>query len=184
MNQYIELKQNEFSKAVDFFQKDIASLRTGRANPVMLDGIQVDAYGTKTPLNGVASVAVADAKSIIITPWDKTVLKDIEKAIVDADLGVGITNEGDKVRLSVPPMTEENRKDLVKKLNEKMEVTRISIRKTRDSIKDDIEDAEKNKEISEDDKFRFISELDEEVKGRNEEVKGVRDKKEEEIMTI
>lgn len=184
MNQYIELKQEEFQKAIDFFKKDIASLRTGRANPGMLDGIQVEAYGTKTPLNGVASINVADAKSIVIAPWDKNVIKDIEKAIVEAELGVGVINEGDKIRLSIPQMTEENRKDLVKRLNEKMESVRISIRQTRDEIKEDIEKAEKNKDIDEDNKFRFINELNEEVKNKNDEVKEIKDKKEEEIMTI
>ncbi len=184
MNQYIELKQEEFQKAIDFFKKDIASLRTGRANPAMLDGIQVEVYGAKTPLNGVASINVADAKSMIVAPWDKNVIKDIEKAIVEAELGVGVINEGDKIRLSVPQMTEENRKDLVKKLNEKQEEARIKIRQTRDEIKEDIEKSEKNKEISEDDKFKFIKELDEETKSNNDELKNIRDKKEQEIMTI
>ena len=184
MNQFIEAKQEDFQKAIDFFQKDIASLRTGRANPAMLDGVQVEAYGTKTPLSGVGSINVADAKSIVITPWDKNVLKDIEKAIVEAELGISVTNEGDKIRLTIPQMTEENRKDLVKKLNEKMETARISIRQTRDAVKDNIEEAEKEKEISEDDKFKFIKELDEKVQEKNEEIKGIRDKKEEDIMTI
>jgi ribosome recycling factor len=184
MNQYIESKQDEFQKAIDFFKKDIANLRTGRANPAMLDGVLVEAYGAKTPLNGLASITVSDAKSMVIAPWDKNVLKDVEKAIVEAELGVGVINEGDKIRLSIPQMTEENRKDLVKKLNEKLETARIAIRKIRDEIKDDIEEAEKNKEISEDNKFRFITELDEEVKKKNDELKEVKDKKEQEIMTI
>jgi ribosome recycling factor len=184
MNQYIQAKQEEFQKAIDFFKKDIANLRTGRANPAMLDGIQVEAYGAKTPLVGLASINVVDAHSMVISPWDRNILKDVEKAIVEAELGIGVINEGDKIRLSIPQMTEENRKDLVKKLNEKMETARIAIRKTRDEIKVDIEEAEKNKEISEDDKFRFINELDEETKKKSDELREIRDKKEEEIMTI
>lgn len=184
MNQYIQSKQEELQKAIDFFKKDIANLRVGRANPNMLDGVQAEAYGVRTPLSGLASITVTDARSMTVTPWDKNLLKDIEKAIVEARLAVGVVNEGEKIRISIPQMTEENRKDLVKKLNEKMESARISVRQARDEIKDNIERAEKDKEISEDDKFRFISELDEEARSRNDELKEIRDKKEEEIMTI
>lgn len=169
---------------MDFFKKDIATLRTGRANPSVLDGILVDAYGVKTPLNGVGSISVTDARSMVIAPWDKNVLKDIEKALVEADLGFGVVNEGDKIRLTLPLMTEENRRDLVKKLNEKMEDARVSVRQVRDEIKGDIEAAEESKEITEDDKFRFLRELDEEVKKNNDEIKNTRDKKEEDIMTV
>lgn len=184
MNKFIEEKQEEFEKALEFFKKDISSLRTGRANPAMLEGVQVSAYGVMSPINAVGNIAVTDAKSMTVTPWDKNVIKDIEKAIVEAALGVGVINEGDKIRLSVPQMTEENRKDLVKRLNEKMEHARISIRQARDSIKEEIEKAEKDKEITEDERFQFIEELDEEVKTKNEEIKSTRDKKEEDIMTV
>ncbi len=184
MNKYIQTKQNEFGKVIDFFKKDISSLRTGRANPGILDGIYVEAYGTKTPLNGLGTIAVAEARSMTVTPWDKSVLKDLEKAIMEANLGFGVVNEGDKIRLTLPLMTEENRRELVKKLNEKTEEARVSLRKVRDEIKTNIENAEENKEINEDDKFRFIKELDEEVRKKNDEIKEIRDKKEEEIMTI
>lgn len=171
-------------KAIDFFKKDIANLRTGRANPAILDGVQAEAYGVRTPLNGLANINISDGKSMVIAPWDKGVLKNIEKAIVEADLGLGVVNEGDKIRLTVPQMTEENRKDLVKKLNEKQETARVSLRKVRDEIKGSIEDAEDDKEISEDDRYRFMEELEEVVKAKNEELKNIKDKKEEEIMTI
>ncbi len=184
MNKYVQAKQGEFQKVLEFFRKDISVLRTGRANPSVLDGILVDAYGSKTPLSGVGSINVSDARSMVISPWDKSVLKDIEKAIVEANLGFGVVNEGDKIRLTLPLMTEENRRDLVRKLNEKMEGSRVNLRKVRDEIKDDIEKAEGDKEISEDDKFRFLKELDEEVKSKNDEVKNIRDKKEEDVMTI
>lgn len=184
MNIYLESKQDEFIKAIDFFKGDIANLRTGRASPAMLDDVQAEAYGVSTPLNGLASITVPDGKSLVISPWDKNIVKDIEKAVVDADLGFSIVNEGDKLRLSIPPMTEENRRDLVKKINEKQEAARITIRKAREDIKYAIEQAEASKEISEDDKFRFIKELDEEVRKKNDELKDIRDKKEKEIMTI
>lgn len=184
MNQYIQTKQADFIKAIDFFKKDISSIRTGRANPSMLDGIFVEAYGTKTALVGLASINVPEARSIVVTPWDKTIAKDIEKAIAAANLGVNPVNEGDKIRLVVPQLTEENRKELVKKLNEKMETARIALRQIRDQIKDSIETAFKDKAMSEDDKFRFIKELDEETAKQNDALKNIKEKKEEEIMTI
>lgn len=184
MNQFIEAKQDQFSKAIDFFKKEIANLRTGRVNPAILDSVQVEAYGASTPLNGMASITVPEARSIIVTPWDKNIIKDIEKAIVAADLGVAIVSEGDKLRLTVPHLTEENRKDLVKKLNEKQEAVRVTVRQVREEIKSDIEKAFADKEIPEDDKFRFIKELDEEVGKKNNELKEIRDAKEKEIMTI
>jgi len=184
MNQYIQAKQADFTKAIDFFKKDISSIRTGRANPAMLDGIFVDAYGTKTALVGLASISVPEARSIVITPWDKTIAKDIEKAITAANLGLNPVNEGDKIRLVVPQLTEENRKELAKRLSEKMETARIALRQIRDEIKNVIEDAFKNKAISEDDKFRFIKELDEEITRQNDALKSIKEKKEEEIMTI
>lgn len=184
MNKYIQAKQVEFNKTIEFFKKDIASLRTGRANPGILDGVLVDAYGSKTPLVGVASISVPEARSIVIAPWDKSIIKDVERAIVAAELGLNPVNEGDKIRLVVPQLTEENRKELVKKLSEKMETGRISLRQTRDEIKAGIEAAFKNKEVSEDDKFRFIKELDEEIARQSDELKKIKEKKEEEIMTI
>jgi len=159
-------------------------LRTGRANLAVLDGLQVEAYGVMNPLNAVANIAVADARSITVSPWDKGVSKAVEKAIIEADLGFGVVNEGDKIRLSVPSLTEENRRDIVKKLNEKMEKTRISLRQLREEVKTKIEQAEADKEISEDEKFRAMKELDEFVAKKNEEVKEARDRREKDIMEI
>jgi len=184
MNKYIQAKQVEFAKTFDFFKKDIAGLRTGRANPSILDGVLVEAYGTKTPLVGLASISVPEARSLVIAPWDKSIAKDIAKAITLANLGINPVNEGAQIRLVVPQLTEENRKELAKKLNEKMEAARISLRQTRDEIKDAIAEAFKNKDLSEDDKFRFIKELDEAITRQNDELKKLKDKKEEEIMTI
>lgn len=184
MNQFLQSKQADFLNVVDFFKKDISSLRTGRANPASLEGISVEAYGARTPLNGLGNISVVDARCMTIAPWDKSVLKDMEKALIEADLGMGIVNEGDKIRLTVPPMTEENRKDLVKKMNERQEKAKISIRQVRDDVKTAIEEAFDNKEMSEDDKFRFMKELDEEVNKYNEQIKELRDKKEKEIMEI
>lgn len=184
MSTYLDNAKSKFAQAIEFFEREAATLRTGRANPNMLEGINVEAYGSTMPLNGVGNIAVSDGRSIVITPWDKTVLKDIEKAIVAADLGVGVVNEGDKIRLTVPMLTEENRKELVKKLNTKMEDARIVIRQLRDEVKQEIEAAFEEKTIAEDDKFRFVKELDESVNAYNDELKTKRDHKEKEIMTV
>ena len=184
MNQYVESKQNDFMHALDFFKKEIGTLRTGQANPSVLDNVQVEAYGVMNPLNTVANIAVSDSRNIILVAWDKGVVKSIEKAVVEADLGLGVVNEGDKIRLTVPALTEENRRDLVKKLNEKMEKTRIILRQAREGVKNIIEAAYEEKEISEDDKFRFIKELDEFSAKKNEELKDIKDRKEKSIMEI
>jgi ribosome recycling factor len=184
MNQYLSNKKPEFDKALEFFQKEISSIRTGRANPAILDSVQVEAYGVRNPISTVASVGVSDSRTITVTPWDKNVVKDIEKAITEAHLGLGIKNDGDKLHLTVPQMTEENRKEYVKRLNEKQEEARIRIRQVRDDIKEEIESAHSNKDISEDDKYRYIEELEEEVAKFNNKIKDLRDKKEEEIMTV
>lgn len=184
MNPYLLSKQTDFNSALEFFKKEIAVLRTGQANPSVLDSVQVEAYEVMNPINAVANIAMSDARSIIIAPWDRGVIKNIEKAIIEADLGLGVVNEGDKLRLTVPPLTEENRKDLVKKLNERLEKSRVILRGLRDSVKSLIEEAEKSKAISEDDKFRFIKELDEFSAKKNEEFKLMRDKKEKDIMEI
>lgn len=184
MNQYLQDSQSEFASALDFFKKEIGSLRTGQANPSVLDVVSVEAYGVMNPVNAVGNISVSDNKSIIITPWDKSVIKAIEKGIMEANLGLGVVNEGDKIRLTVPALTEENRRELVKKLNEKMEKTRIILRGVRDDIKNIIEKAFDDKEMSEDDKFRAMKELDEYTAKKNEELKDMRDKKEKDIMEI
>jgi ribosome recycling factor len=184
MSNFISDNQEDFNNVIDFFKKDIMSLRTGRANPVMLDGVQVEAYGIMNSLNGVANITVTDSRSFLITPWDKSVAKAVEKGIVEANLGLGVVNEGDKIRLTIPPLTEENRKELVKKLNERMEKARISLRQVREDVKSGIEEAFTAKEITEDEKFRNEKELDEFIVKKNDELKDLRDKKEKDIMEI
>lgn len=184
MNIFLTEKQADFEDITDFFKRDIATLRTGRANPAVLDGIQVEAYGVMNPLNAVANIAVADARSITVSPWDKGVSKAIEKAIIEADLGLGVVNEGDKIRLTIPSLTEENRRDTVKKLNDKMEKARISLRQVREELKNKIEKAEADKEMSEDEKFRAMKELDELVAKKNDELKEARYRREKDIMEI
>ena len=184
MNQYIQQQQTELTQIAEFFKKDIASIRTGRANPAMLDSVLVSAYGTKVPLQQVGNISVVDARCLTISPWDKSVLKDIEKGIVEANLGVSPVNEGKKIRITIPQPTEEDRRERVKKLGEKLEHAKVTLRQVRDKIKEAIEQAENDKAIAEDDKFRFLKEMEEEIKKYNEQLEEVRKKKEEEIMTI
>jgi ribosome recycling factor len=184
MNTYLSEQEESFINALDFFRRDIATLRTGRANPAVLENVQVEAYDVLSPINTLANITVADARSIVVAPWDKGISKDIEKAIIEADLGLGVVNEGDKIRLSVPALTEENRKETVRRLNEKMEKTRINIRQIREEVKNMIGKAEENKEISEDEKFRFEKEMDEYVSTKNDELKLMRDNKDKDIMDI
>ena len=184
MNNYIQDRQTDLANAIDHFKKDIATLRTGRANPIIFDGLTVEAYGAFTPINGLANISVSDSRSMVIAPWDKSVSKDIEKALVAANLGVGVINEGDKIRITIPAMTEENRKELVKKTNEKMEKAKIALRQIRDEIKTAIEDGKENHDINEDIMFRYLKELDEEISKGNDTIKELRDKKEVEVMEI
>lgn len=184
MNQFIIRQAEDFQKAIDFFNKDISSLRTGRAQPGLLDNVNIQVYGSYLPINALANISVPDSRCIVIAPWDRSTLKDIEKGLMAADLGMGIVNEGDKIRLTIPALNEENRRDLVKKLNEKMEEARIVLRQAREEVKNNIEAAMSAKEISEDDKFRFAKELDDFLTKKNDELKDIRDKKEADIMTI
>jgi len=184
MNNYIQEKKEDFNNVIEFFKKDIANVKVGRANPAIFDGIFVEAYGVKNPMNAVANISVSDARCMVLAPFDKNISKSIEKAMVEANLGVGVVNEGDKIRITIPQMTEENRLESVKKLNEKQEKAKISARKWRDDVKGKIEEAFSAKELGEDDKFRFVKELDEETTKLNDEIKAIRDKKEKEIMEM
>jgi ribosome recycling factor len=176
--------QEEFSKIIEHFKTEIASLKTGRANPALLDGIRVEAYGTLTPINQVASVTISDARSLVVTPWDKSVVKEIEKAIVESDLNLNPANDGEKIRINLPALNEESRKELVKVLNHKAEEARIALRLVRDKIKELIIEAEKNKEFGEDEKFSLLEELDKKIGEYNDEVKVIVADKETEIMTV
>lgn len=184
MNNFLESRKEDFTKAVEHLRGELSALRTGRANPSLVENITVDAYGVKTPIRGLANITIPDPKTLLIEPWDKSVIKDMEKAIQMANIGINPVNEGTKIRLSMPQMTEENRKEMIKIMGQKLELARISLRNVRESVKDEITKAEKDKKISEDEKFRFQAELEEFVKKQNDEVKAIGEKKEHELMTI
>ncbi len=174
----------EFQNVVEFLKSDISALRTGRANPTVLEGVMVEAYDSFSPLPSVASITVPDSRSLVVEPWDKSILKAVEKAIIDAKLGLNPAVQGTQIRIPVPAPTEETRKALVKTLGEKLEHARKSVRNVRDEAKLAIQAAEKGKEIGEDEKYRLLEELDKKAASINDKIKKIGEEKEKEIMTI
>lgn len=136
--------QEKMQGAVDFLEETLAQIRAGKANPRILDGVKLEYYGSITPLSGVASINTPDAKTIVIQPWEKNMLGEIEKAIINSDLGLNPSNDGEIVRLSIPPLTEERRKALVKQSKQEAEDAKISIRNARrdaiDAVKKSVKD--------------------------------------------
>lgn len=176
--------KNEFNQAVEFFKKDVANLRTGRANTSIVEDLLVAAYGVKQPLKAVGSINVSDAKTVSIEPWDKSLLSEIEKAIKESNLGINPVNNGSHIILSMPELTSERRQELIKVLHQKLEQARITIRKIREEARDKIIKAESDKAIGEDDKYRLQEDLDKLVKEYNEKIKEAGEKKEKEINQV
>jgi len=183
-NIYIDQNKIEYEKTLEHLKKELTGLRTGRAQATLVENLQVEAYGVMTPLMQLASISVPDAKSISIEPWDKTILKDIEKAMSYSNLGLSVVNSGDKIIANVPPMTEENRKDLIKIMGEKIENAKIGVRQARDKIKETILAAEKTNEVTEDDKYKYLTDLDNFTTDYNKKIEQMSDDKEKEIMTV
>ncbi len=141
----------KMEKSINSLAGEFAAVRAGRANPAVLDGIKVDYYGVATPIPQMASVSVPEAHTIVIQPWDASVLKEIEKAINTSDLGINPNNDGKTIRLSFPPLTEERRKELVKDINKLAEQGKVAIRNIRRDAIDHFKNMKKNNEITEDD---------------------------------
>jgi len=180
----IDSYKPDFERVVDNLKGELATLRVGRANPLIVENILVEAYGTKMPLKQLASITVPEARTILIQPWDKAVVKDVEKGIIAAQIGLNPVNEGQQIRLTIPPLTEESRKELTKSVGEKTEKTRIAIRQIRDRVREEITRKEKAKELTEDDRYDLQGKLDDLIKDYNEKIKELGDKKEQEIMTL
>ena len=157
------LKDTEakMTKAVDALERDLSGVRTGRASARLVDNVKVDYYGTPTPLNQVASISVPEARMIVIQPWDKSVVPTIEKAILKSDLGLNPSTQGNVIRLQIPELTEERRKDLVKVVKRKVEDGRISVRNIRRGALEKLREMQKGKEISEDEEKRAEKQLQE-----------------------
>ncbi len=180
----IDQKQGEFQKALDHLKNELATLRTGRANASLVEFLTVEYYGSPTPLIQIAQITVPEPRVIAIQPYDKSALKDIEKAIQTSNIGITPVNDGNFVRLNIPPMTEDRRKEMVKVVGQMSEKARVGIRNVREEIWKEIQRLEKDGKISEDDKISGKEELEEVVQKFNDEIKKLAEAKEKEVMTI
>ncbi len=183
-NTVIKDAKNKMDKSLEAFRNEIAKIRTGKATTALLDGIKIEYYGSMSPLNQVANVTVLDAHTLSITPWDKSVIGAIEKAIMIADLGLNPINDGTNIKVPIPPLTEERRKELVKLVKKFGEDAKIALRNVRRDANDHLKKMEKNKEITEDQ----LKDLEKEVQKVTDEhiarVDEMIKHKEEEIMKV
>lgn len=184
MKQEIAQYKDLFEKPITFLYSELAVLRTGRATPALVEHIHVEAYGSRQELMTLASISTPDARSIVIEPWDKSVLKDIERGITEAGIGLNPTVQGTLIRIVLPALTEETRKDLIKVMNEKVEEARVGVRGARDEVKVMIVQAEKEKEIPEDEKYKLLEDLDKFAALYNDKIKKIAEDKETEVMTM
>lgn len=174
----------EFDKAIEHLKMELASVRSNRATPSLVEDIKVEAYGSEMRLKELASLAVPEPRTIVVQPWDKTIIKEIEKNLIKADLNLGMVNDGSVIRLTLPPLTEETRQALIRVMNQKLEAGRVQIRQIREKVREQIIKAEKEKKITEDDRFQAQKDLDELIKDYTEQINGLGRRKEEEITTI
>ena len=151
--------ERRMQKAIEALRHDLAVVRTGRASAALLERIQIDYYGVPTPINQVATITVPDARMLIIQPWDRKLLTDIEKAIQRSDLGINPNNDGQVIRLNIPPLNEERRREMVKTVHKKLDEHKVAIRNVRRDCQEKLRDREKKKEISEDELKRSTERL-------------------------
>ena len=177
-------RKDFFEEAITHLSEEMAKIRTGRATPALVDHLLVDYYNTKSPIKQIASVSAPEARLILIAPWDTGSLVMIEAAIREANLGLNPSNDGKVIRLSIPPLTEDRRRDLVKALNRLAEEARIAVRTIREDAWKEIQDMEKSGGMGEDDKFHGKDALQEIVETYNDRIEELRKKKEGEIMTV
>ncbi|OZS79278.1 ribosome recycling factor [Tetzosporium hominis] len=179
--QVIDQTKDKMEKSVQAYSREIATIRAGRANASLLDKITVDYYGSPTPINQMAGISTPEARLLVIQPYDKTVINDIEKAIMKSDLGISPTNDGSVIRLAVPALTEERRKDLAKLVKKEAEEAKVHIRNVRRDGNEDLKKLEKNGEITEDDlrsyqddvqklTDQYIAKIDELAKEKENEI--------------
>lgn len=176
--------EDRMKKAVESTTTRFSSVRTGRASASLLDGIRVDYYGTKSPINQMATVSIPEARLIVIQPWDKTAIKDVEKAIVQANIGLNPNVDKNVIRLVVPELTEERRKELVRHVHNLAEEGRIAVRNIRRDANTEIRKLEKTKKISEDDRYLYEDEVQEITDKYIEEINELLDTKEKDMMEV
>ncbi len=180
---FTELKQ-EFTNVEDWLKKEFSQISTGRANPALLDSISVESYGTFQPIKNIASVTIEEARTLRISPWDKGVIKDIERAIQQSGLPLSGSSDSNGIRVTVPQLTAESKQSLVKLCKEKLEEARVTVRLERQKCEKDIEVREKEGEYAEDDKFRAKEELQKLVDTANQTLEDLFNKKEADITTV
>jgi ribosome recycling factor len=184
MDERIKVYEEKMQKTVDFLASEFATIRAGRANPHVLDKIKVDYYGTPTPLQQVGNITVPEPRMIQIAPWEKTLIKEIEKAIMMSDLGITPSNDGSVIRLVFPELTEERRKDLVKDVKKIAEDSKVAIRSIRRDAIEKVKSMLKAKEITEDDQAAGEKEIQNLTDKFCKTIDSIADKKEKEIMEI
>lgn len=183
-NEVIEVAKDKMGKTINILKQDLAALRAGRANPQVLDKITVDYYGAQTPLNQVGSISVPEARLLVISPWDPTLIPEIEKAIQISDIGINPSNDGKVIRLVFPELTEERRKDLAKKIKRLGEDTKISIRAIRRDVNDKLKKDKKANIITEDDLKDFEKEVQKVTDENVKLIEALLLEKEKEVMEI
>ena len=176
--------QEKMQHSIEVLKKELGTIRTGRATPALLDGVSVEYYGAPTPVSQVASVAIPESRSIVIQPWDPTIMGEIEKAILRANLGLTPTNDGKVIRISIPALTEERRRDLVKVARKYAEEGRVSLRNVRRDVNEQIKKLEKDGKISEDEQRRAQERVQKLTDEFTAQVNQAIEKKEKEIMEI
>ena len=176
--------KTRMEKAVEDFRKELGGIRTGRANTSVLDHVRVDYHGTPMPLNQLGTLNVPDAATIVISPWDPGAVPLIDKAIRTSDLGLNPTNDGKVVRVPIPPLTEDRRKDLVKNMHKVLENHRTAVRNIRRDIKEAVEKLEKDKKMSEDEKKRSLEELEKLTHSETSKIEGLAAAKEKEVLEL
>jgi len=176
--------QDKMEKALTALKNDLGKIRTGRAQVSMLDGIKVNYYGQVTPLNQVSAISCPDAKTFMIAPWEPALLKEIEQSIVKSDIGMAPINDGKVIRLKVPDLTEERRKELVKQTKKVVEDARVAVRMARRDANEEVKKAQKDKAVSEDEAKKLETETQKMTDDYIKKVDAVSDEKEKSIMTI
>ncbi len=184
MDKHVQDCSNRMQKSIDSLEKDFAKLRTGRASTALVDSIRVDYYGTPTPLNQVASVSIPDSRTISISPWDRNAFNCIEKAIMKSDLGLTPINDGRAIRINIPTLTEERRKDLVKMAKKYTEDAKVAIRNVRRDVNEALKKLHTAKEISEDDLHKAQEDVQKSTDNFVKRADAVLAEKEKEIMEI
>ena len=175
---------HKMDRAIDALKRELSALRTGRATPSLIENIKVDYYGVPTPLNQIASISAPDARAIMVQPWDKAAMKEIEKSLLKSDMGFNPSNDGNNITVPVPPLNTERRQDLVKVLKRKIEDGKVSIRNVRRDGQDRLRKMEKDKDISQDQSRRAQDQLQKATDGHTQTVDQVGAAKEAEIMQV